>query len=347
MSHASTNERSRSLLGQLFGRTLQAELQRTVPGNITLLHYLGGLTLLMLGVEIATGILLMVYYRPSASAAYTSIGIISDEIHLGWLIRGLHHWGADALILLALAHMVRVYFSHAYENPRQLCWLSGTLALAAIVAFDLTGTLLPWDQAAYWATESVRQVVERIPYLGRVVVAFYWGGSEGGEEALLRFFAFHIGLLPWAALLLILVHLRVVWRVGIKDPGADAGAAPVEPVPFFPDFVLNLLMLFLLISGVVFTLAVVDPPGMSGHPNLLEPPTESAPRWYLLPVREMLGRFSSGTASLLVVLLVLVLFLLPLFDAEPIRTQRSRRLHWLAGLVILAIWIFLGVKAHV
>lgn len=346
MSRVKTNEQFKGYFRQLLSTAVRAELQRTVPGNISVLHYLGGLTLLLLAVEIVTGILLMVYYRPSASAAYVSIGIISDEIHLGWLIRALHHWGADFLILLCLAHMVRVYFSHAYESPRQLCWLSGILALGAIVAFDMTGTLLPWDQMAYWSTEAVRKTVAGIPFLGHFVLAFFWGGPEGGEEALLRFFAFHIGLLPWVALALVVIHLRVVWRFGIKEPPV-AGAAAAEPVPFFPDFVLNLLIMFLLISGALFTLAVVWPPDLTGPPNLLVPPPHSDPRWYLLPVREMLGRFSSGTASLFVVLMVLVLFLLPLFDAEPVRSARSRRLHWVVGLVILAVWILLGVKAHV
>lgn len=319
-------------------------MRRTVPAGISVLHYLGGLAVLVVVLQTITGLLLMAYYRPSPEAAYASISIISDEIHLGWLVRSLHRWGGDVLILLALVHMVRVYFSHAYAAPRQLSWVSGIVLLAVILAFDCTGRLLPWDQQAYWSAEPIRQVVTGIPLVGNVLLALFWGATDLGDEALLRFYAVHIGFLPGLMVLLLSFHLFMVWRFGIKEPPVRQPAAAM-PMPFFPDFFLNLLLAFLLGFGVLLTLVTVWPPPLAEQADPLTPLLHVERGWYFLPGHQLLRHLSSTATALIILVVCLGLVLVPLIDGRPSSSVRRTRIRRVVGSVIVAAWVLCGVLA--
>jgi Ni,Fe-hydrogenase I cytochrome b subunit len=193
---------------------LSAELRQIAPPSVGFWQILGGLTLFLLFLEITTGILLMVYYRPSADEAYESVFYIINDVQLGWLIHGMHRWGAQLFILLVLVHLIRVYFAEAYRE-RELNWVIGVVLLLVVGAFAFTGTLLVWDQRAFWGTDAVRRVLAEIPIVGRAILYFLWGGTELDANALLRFYVFHVGLLPWIAIGLVMVHLYLVSRQGI------------------------------------------------------------------------------------------------------------------------------------
>jgi quinol-cytochrome oxidoreductase complex cytochrome b subunit len=323
-----------------------AERDRTVPPYVSLARYLGGLVVAFFCLEIATGILLMIYYRPSIGAAHLSTGVIIDEVNLGWLIRSLHRRGADLIVFLISLHLIRVYFSRAYQNPRQLTWASGILLLLVVVAFDLTGVLLPWDQYAYWSTDFLKETLTGIPLAGDVLVTILWGGASLGEAGLLRFYAFHIAVLPWVALFFLSSHLFMVWRFGFKQPARRGGAPPVPPIPFFPDFLVDLLIAFLLTFGLLLSIAILFPSHLGEQADPVSPLLGVQPRWYLMPVHQLLQAVSTPIAVLLAFAVFFLLFFLPVLDAGTVDSARGRTVRLLVGLLAVAAWVLLGVREY-
>ncbi len=336
--------RSRSMLAPL-REILRQERQRTVPAHTSVLHYLGALAVIFFLVEAATGILLLVYYRPSASAAYYSTGIIMDEVRFGWLVRSLHRWGSDLLILFCFLHLIRVYFSRAYLAPRQLNWIIGVLLLVLVLTLGFTGTLLPWDQYAYWYIDGARKTIAAVPVMGNVVLALIWGGWEIGEEVLLRFYAFHVGVLPWLALAFLLVHVLLVWRLGIKTPATGTGR-PAAPTPFLPDFLLSLLVTALLVAGLLVTVAVCFPATLAEPADPLSPLGHAQPRWYLMPLRELLRGLPGGAAATTVAAFLLVVLLVPALDRSVAPPRWLRILQPALGLLVIVAWLALTLRGY-
>lgn len=345
MSHAEKSDRDRRALRSSLRETFRAELQKTVPPQTTVLHYLGALIVCFLLLQISTGLLLMVYYRPSAEAAYSSISIIMDEVRLGWFIRSVHRWGTDILLILAAFHLIRVYFSRSYELPRQLSWVSGIVLLLILVAFDFSGALLPWDQQAYWSIDAVRETVGGIPLVGSFLQTLFWGAPDLGEEGLLRSYAFHIGVLPWMMILFLSFHLLLVWRFGIKEPTSLRAAPLSDPVPFFPDFLLKLFMAFLLGFGLLLSAAIVFPPPISEQADPLAPLLHLRTRWYLLSGEQFLHNLSSAVAAVIAATLFLLFVLVPFLDAGPVSSTK-RVARWALGLAVITAWVLLGVRGY-
>ncbi len=323
----------------------RAERERTVPAHVNFLDYLGALALIFFLVQIATGILLMIYYRPSVAAAYYSTAVITDEVRVGWLIRSLHHWGCDVVIVLTLLHLIRVYFSRAYQGPRQLTWTAGICLLVVALALAFTGTLLPWDQYAYWYMDSARRTISGIPAIGPALLTMFWGGWELGEEVLLRFYAFHVAVLPWLAFLFVFFHMFLVWRLGIKEPRVTRNPhAP--PTPFFPDSLINLTIVVFLAGGVLLSLALVFPPPLLEAADPLTPLVDVRPHWYFLPVRELLLHVSGSLATLGIVALFVGLLLAPLLDRQVVQPAWKKALQRGLGLAVIAMWLFLATKGY-
>ncbi|MEA2001042.1 MAG: cytochrome b N-terminal domain-containing protein [Actinomycetota bacterium] len=184
-------------------------------------HTLGAATLVSVIVLMITGILLTVYYVSSPSDAHQSVQYITNVVPLGWLIRGLHHWAASALVVLAIAHLVRVILHGAYKYPREFTWFTGIALLLLIFAFGLTGSLLPWDQRAYWATQVRIEIFATVPVIGDWLARLIQGGEELSGLTLSRFYAAHVWLFPMILVGLIVVHLRLVGRHGISAAPRD------------------------------------------------------------------------------------------------------------------------------
>lgn len=322
----------------------RAERERTVPAHINFLHYLGALACIFFLVQISTGILLMIYYRPSATAAYYSTGIITDEVRVGWLIRSLHRWGSDLVILLSLLHLIRVYFSRSYQNPRQLNWVAGICLLIVTLALAFTGTLLPWDQYAYWYTDSARRTISAVPTIGPLLLTLFWGGWEIGEEVLLRFYAFHIAVLPWLAVSFLFVHILLVWRLGIREPTAMHRARP-SPMPFFPDFVIDLMIVVFVVGGVLLSVAMIFPPPLLGPADALTP-LRVRPHWYFVPVRELLQHISGPLATLAIAVFFVALFLTPVLDRDEMPRAWKKVVQRGVGLLVIATWFLLTTKGY-
>ncbi len=207
---------------------IRRELELEVSPRIRWVHYLGGVTVFLFLLQVITGILLMVYYQPTAADAYPSIQYIMGTASLGWLVRGLHAWGSSLLVLLALLHLIRVFAERAYRR-RGFNWGVGMLLMLLLLAFGFTGTLLPWNQTAFWTIDEARAAIEQVPFLGPLLLAFLWGGVEElGEGALLRFYVFHVGLFPWITVGLLVLHLYLVARQGLYAPRSHPDPDVVE-----------------------------------------------------------------------------------------------------------------------
>lgn len=179
---------------------------------------LGGITFLLYLFQLATGILLLFYYRPTTAEAYRSVVEITNQVPYGWLIRGIHHWGANLMIVTVLLHMLRVFFTAAYRPPREVTWVNGMLLLFFTLLFGVSGTLLPWNQASYWATTVGTDSMSAIPVVGESLKYFVRGGAVVGQVALSRFFAFHVVILPGLMILFLILHFLMIRRQGIAEP---------------------------------------------------------------------------------------------------------------------------------
>jgi quinol-cytochrome oxidoreductase complex cytochrome b subunit len=188
---------------------------RNIP-KTNWLYTLGSATLFVAINQMVTGILLTIYYVPSPDHAYDSVQYITTQVPAGWLIRGLHHWGASAMVVLSLLHMLRVVYYGAYKFPREVTWLSGVFLLFITMGFGFTGYLLPWDQKAFWATTVGTRIAEVTPLVGDWLLRLMRGGEELSAVTLARFFGVHVWFLPAALLILLAIHLYLVIRIGIS-----------------------------------------------------------------------------------------------------------------------------------
>src|SRR6478735_3247910 len=181
-------------------------------------YYLGGLTLFLFAVQVATGILLLLYYRPSAENAFESVQFIITEVKFGWLIRSIHSWSANLMIATLFIHMFSVFFLRAYYPPREITWISGVLLLFIVIAFGFSGYLLPWNKLAFFATKVGTEIAGVVPIVGRPMLRFLRGGDDVTGATLTRFFGFHVAVLPATATVFIAIHVALVQLHGMHVP---------------------------------------------------------------------------------------------------------------------------------
>jgi quinol-cytochrome oxidoreductase complex cytochrome b subunit len=193
----------------------EAIFMRKVP-HVNWFYTLGSATLFVAVNQAITGILLTLYYVPTPDHAYDSVMYITTQLPAGWLIRGLHHWGASAMVVLTVAHLLRVFFYGAYKYPREVTWMTGIVLLLVVIGFGFTGYLLPWDQKAYWATTVGTRIAGVAPVVGDWMLRIARGGPELSAVTLARFFGTHVWVLPAVLALSVGLHLFLVIRIGIS-----------------------------------------------------------------------------------------------------------------------------------
>jgi menaquinol-cytochrome c reductase cytochrome b subunit len=203
-------------------------LFRRVPHDTNWFHTLGSATLTAFLVQAGTGVILAFYYKPSPNEAYASVQNITNELTLGWLVRGMHRWGASVFIILLFLHMGRVFLFGAYKYPREMNWLIGVGLLVLAMLEGFTGYLLPWDQTAYWATVVGINLNATAPIAGPFLADFLRGGTEIGENTLSIFYSMHMLLIPGGLFALIGLHLYLVIRLGVTSPPWSKDPAGVE-----------------------------------------------------------------------------------------------------------------------
>ena len=336
-------------------------LDREVPDRLTWWHTLGSATLTVFLVQLVTGIVLATYYVPSPAEAYSSIRFIDREVTGGALLRGIHHWAASAMVVLVIAHMIRVFSSGAYKYPREANWVLGVGLFGIIMGFSFTGYLLPWDQKAYWATEVGTRMAATAPGIGDKILVLLRGGAELGSATLTRFYAFHVLWLPSVLGILILLHLALVIRQGIAPHPATLEVAspprtddPSYPgfyqetyaatkrrgIKFWPDIVAKDAVASLVTVAIIVTLAVVFGAGLELPADRTDTSYVPRPEWYFLPLFQMLKLVPGSLESVVAVGVptagVLVLLTLPFFDRRSTRSLVRRPLALVALVGILA-----------
>lgn len=188
---------------------------RKIP-KVNWFYTLGSASLFVALNQAITGILLTIYYVPTPDHAYDSVQYITTQVPLGWLVRGLHHWGASALIVLVVLHMLRVIIFGAYKYPREVTWFTGVFLLLVVIGFGFTGYLLPWDQKSFWATTVGTRIAGTPPIIGDYLLRIIRGGPEITAVTLVRFFGAHVWVLPSLLMILVGIHLYLIIRNGIS-----------------------------------------------------------------------------------------------------------------------------------
>ena len=300
-----------------------AHLRKPLPKHINLLFSLGSLAMFLLLLQAATGAFLAFYYSPSPEHAHNAVTYISEEVPFGAFVRGLHHWGASAMVIIVVLHLLRVVLYSSYKAPRELTWIFGVLLLLIVLGFGFTGYLLPWDEKAYWATVVGVEIASTAPGLGDFVAKVMRGGTEIGAVTLSRFYALHTIWLPWLAFGLVGVHLFFVRYYGSSGTPKNTPEEMKTGKPFYPhqvfEDVVGMLILFVILAVVALFVPVpledvADPTNADYDPR---------PEWYFLFLFQLLKYFQGpfeiiGTFVIPTVGMLLLLFL-PFLD----RSERA------------------------
>jgi len=330
---------------------------RNVPAktlDLRLTWGLGGMSVVLVLLLAATGILLLFAYEPSPERAYESILALQDRYLFGGFVRNIHHWSANALIAIAFLHLLRVYLTGAFHAPRQLNWVIGTALFLLILLSGFTGYLLPWDQLAYWAVTISTGMLETVPWAGPSLQRLVRGGAEIGPSTLSIFYALHIAILPALVLLLMPFHF---WRVrkagGLVIPHGPDEDPPVtvEHVPTIPNLTTREFVAGLVILAFVFSTAVLANAPLAAKANPGLSPNPAKAPWYFLGIQELMLHFHPLISVLLVPSAVLLLFLcLPYLRYDAVRPgvwliSRKGRASAAWAAVVALVFSFVAIVA--
>jgi quinol-cytochrome oxidoreductase complex cytochrome b subunit len=321
--NTSKTERARDGYRRLFNSLILHFRPRNVPAETlrwSLTWGLGGMAVVLVFLLLGTGVMLKFGYQPWPEKAYESILHLQNDVLFGRLIRNIHHWSANALILVAFLHLLRVFFTGAFHPPRQFNWVIGLAAFLVILFANFTGYLLPWDQLAFWAITICTGMLEYIPGIGIWLQEMIQGGSEVGPATLSNFYAIHTAILPASLLVLMPFHFWRIRRAGglviPRPPGQDS-AGQGRFVSAIPNLLLRetVVALVLLASMLVFCMLVDAPLGSKANPGLSPNPTKAP--WYFMGIQEMLLHFHPLFALFIIPALMLIsLFAVPYINYQ-------------------------------
>jgi len=336
---------------------LNHALEKRVPEHKhSFWYYWGGICLFLFLVQLVTGVLLMIYYRPGPDA-YDSVREITYQIRFGWLIRSVHAWSANLMIFAVFVHMFSVFFMKAYRQPREFGWWTGLGLLGLCMVFGFSGYLLPMDELAFFATRVGLAIPETVPGMSPIISALLRGGPEVGSATLQRFFALHVVVLPALFAPLLGLHLWLVQKHGNALPPSEEAKPESErkSVLFFPNFAMRDLAVWLVVLNVLALLAAFFPWQLDAAADPLKPaPLGIHPEWYFMSQFEglkLLGRVITGTlgefAGMGLFTGALVLWAaVPLFDTRTAPGKRAWQTT-VFGLVILIALIALTIIGYV
>jgi len=325
------------------------------PKNFNFWYFFGSLALLVLVLQIVTGIFLTIHYKPDTELAFASVEYIMRDVEWGWLIRYLHSTGASAFFVVIYLHMFRGLIYGSYKQPRELVWIFGMLLYLALMAEAFMGYLLPWGQMSYWGAQVIISLFGAVPFIGEQLSLWIRGDFVVADATLNRFFAFHVIAVPLAILGLVVAHIIALHEVGSNNPDGveikkhkDSNGIPLDGIPFHPyysvkDIVGVTVFLF------IFSLILFYMPEFGGwfleHANFIpadpfKTPEHIAPVWYFTPFYAILRAVPSiaGSAFPGVVamgLSIVFLFLLPWLDRSPVKSIRYRGIYFRT-----ALWLF-------
>jgi ubiquinol-cytochrome c reductase cytochrome b subunit len=310
------------------------------PKNFNFWYFFGSLAMLVLVLQLVTGIVLTMFYKPGEFTSFDSVEYIMREVDYGWLIRYLHSTGASAFFIVVYLHMFRAFLYGSYRAPRELLWLIGMLVYLALMAEAFMGYVLPWGNMSFWGAQVIVNLFGTIPGIGTPLVEWIRGDYGIADATLNRFFALHVAAIPLALLLLVMLHLVALHQTGSNNPdgieikekvGPDG--KPLDGIPFHPYYTVKDVVgvgVFLLL----FALVVFFKPTLGGlfleAPNFepanpLSTPEHIAPVWYFTPYYAILRAVPDQRMGALLMLLAVVSFLfLPWLDRSPVKSMRYR-----------------------
>jgi quinol-cytochrome oxidoreductase complex cytochrome b subunit len=328
--------------------------KKSVPVNKhSIWYYFGGVTLFLFIIQVVTGILLLMYYKGSEELAFESIKFLMSKVQFGWLIRSIHSWTANLFILSAMIHMFSVFFTKAYRKPREMTWLTGMLMFFLALGFGFSGYLLPWNELAFFATKVGTQIAGAIPLIGKPVMIFLRGGENVTGATLSRFFGFHVAVFPGLFIVFLGIHLLLVQRQGMSEP-IEMERVPVtqrKTIPFFPNFILRDVLLWLIVLNILAILAVFFPWELGRKADaFIAAPAGIKPEWYFLFMFQTLKYIPATIFSIDGEILGILVFsfagvlwtLVPFWDSKSSRGEENRTLNYI-GLGIVAFIIVLTI----
>ena len=312
-------------------------------------YYFGGMTLFLFMVQVATGILLLLYYRPSAEEAYESVQFLMAEVEFGWLIRSIHSWAANLMIFTLFIHLFSVLLLKAYRPPREITWLSGIGLMGVAMGLGFTGYLLPWNELAYFATKVGTEIPGVVPVVGPFLRRLFRGGDEVTGATLTRFYGIHVAVLPALTVLLLGLHLFLAKKHGMSvPPGVERAGSARRTMPFVPNFLLRDLVGWLSALAILAALAAYFPAELGRKADPFSPaPIGIKPEWYFMFMfktlkylpgyilgieGEIVGVIGFGVGGLF-------LLLIPFLDRRTARGEPSRLFTWIGWAIIVYMMV--------
>jgi ubiquinol-cytochrome c reductase cytochrome b subunit len=335
------------------------------PRNFNFWYYFGSLAILMLVLQIVTGIFLTMFYKPDAQTAFASVEYIMRDVEWGWLIRYLHSTGASFFFIVIYFHMFRALLYGSYKGPRELIWIFGVLIYLVMMAEAFMGYLLPWGQMSYWGAQVIVNLFATIPYIGPDLVTWIRGDFLVSDATLNRFFALHVVALPMALLGLVLLHIIALHEVGSNNPDGveikklkDANGVPLDGIPFHPYYTVKDLV-GVVVFLIAFSAVVFFAPEMGGYflehanfspANALVTPDHIAPVWYFTSFYTILRSVPDPFLGVLAMgAAVVILFFVPWLDRNPVKSVRYRAFAHRVNLGVLVVTFvvlgYLGVQS--
>jgi ubiquinol-cytochrome c reductase cytochrome b subunit len=333
------------------------------PKNFNFWYYFGALSILVLVIQIVTGIFLTMNYKPDASQAFASVEYIMRDVAGGWLIRYMHSTGASMFFIVVYLHMFRALLYGSYRKPRELIWLIGVLIYLCLMAEAFFGYLLPWGQMSYWGAQVIVNLFASVPLIGEGLAEWIRGDYVISDATLNRFFAFHVIAIPLALLALVVVHIIALHEVGSNNPDGidikkkkDANGKPLDGIPFHPYYTVKDLV-GVVVFLAVFSAIIFFAPEMGGYfleynnfipADPLKTPAHIAPVWYFTPYYAMLRAVPAfaGTQVWGVLVMgagVLIFFLMPWLDRSPVRSIRYKGPYYKIALALFVVsFLILG-----
>ena len=330
------------------------------PKNFNFWYFFGSLAMVVLVLQLLTGIYLTMFYKPGELTSFDSVEYIMREVDYGWLMRYLHSTGASAFFIVVYLHMFRGLMYGSYRAPRELLWLIGMLVYLALMAEAFLGYVLPWGNMSFWAAQVIVNLFSTVPLVGPALVIWISGDYGIADATLNRFFALHVAVVPLALLLLVMLHLVALHQVGSNNPdGVEindrrrADGKPLDGIPFHPYYTVK-DMVGVGVFFVLFAIVLFFAPTLGGlflettnfePANPLSTPEHITPAWYFTPFYAILRAVpSKGMGALLLLLSVAAYLFLPWLDRSPVKSMRYKG--WMSRTALALFTVSFVVLAY-
>ena len=333
------------------------------PRNFNFWYFFGSLAILVLVIQLFTGIFLTMHYKPDAASAFASVEYIMRDVDWGWLIRYIHSTGASAFFVVIYLHMYRALLYGSYKAPRELIWILGMVLYIALMAEAFMGYVLPWGQMSYWGAKVIINLFGSFPIVGDIILEFILGDYAVGDATLNRFFSLHVIAIPLILVVLVFLHIVALHTVGSNNPDGveikqnkDENGIPKDGIPFHPYYsvkdIVGVVVFLMIFSSIVFFAPALGGYFLEGpnfiEANPLKTPDHIAPLWYLTPfysvlraVPPMFGSQLPGVLAMFAALLILIA--LPWLDRSKVKSIRYRSWPYKVALgVFVVTFVVLG-----